>query len=69
VRDYLWVVFAFLVFAANGLDAVWRVYMALAHGSVGPLMIVPVNLLLCYWWGIGAWHRTVWERAISTSPT
>ena len=60
--------FAFLVFAGNSLDALWRVYIALAYGSVGPLMIVPLNLLLCYWWGIGAWRRTVWGRPMPTSP-
>jgi hypothetical protein len=57
-----WVVL-YLVMAALAvmvsLDAAWQV----ARGARWPLAVAPVNLVLCYWIGVGAWRRTTESSA------
>lgn len=61
-RDHAWAAFAvvMLVLLVGAVfDALWRVVF---DGDWLRLLVLPVAVLFYWWWGMGAWRRTIWGR-------
>jgi hypothetical protein len=63
-RDYAWAAFSIgvlLLLVGSVLDALWGV----VDGDWWRLVLLPIAILFYWWWGVGAWRRTIWARSAS----
>jgi hypothetical protein len=68
-RDYAWAAFSIGMLAllvASVLDVLWGV---LVDGNWWGLVLLPIAILFYWWWGVGAWRRTVWARVSGDGGT
>jgi hypothetical protein len=64
-RDYAWAAFSIgMLFLLVGsvLDAFWGMVF---DGDWWRLVLLPIAILFYWWWGVGAWRRTIWARSAS----